>query len=84
MNSKSSEDWEKNFSLLNEILSKIKSYKQIEPIKLSKSKFTMNFEFLQFCYNLIVKTFGDSTIKYPAFDKRIEILKSQYGSKIIN
>ncbi len=77
------EDWERNFSILNEILSKTKSFKQIDPLKLSKSKFATNFEFLQFSYDLIFKNFGDSTISYPAFEKRIEILKNQYGSKIV-
>ena len=81
LNSKNMEDWEKNFSILNEILGKIKSYKTIDPSKMSKSKFTLNFEFLQFTYDLFAKSFGDPTIKYSAYEKRLEILKYQFGNK---
>jgi microtubule-associated protein, RP/EB family len=82
MNSKSMEDWEKNLSLVNDILLKIKSYKQIDSVKLSKCKFTPNFEFLQFVYDFLAKNFGDPLIRYSAYEKRLEILKYQYGSKM--
>ena len=81
LNSKNMEDWEKNFYILNEILGKIKSHKTIDPSKMSKSKFTQNFEFLQFVYDLFAKSFGDPTIKYSAYEKRLEILKFQFGNK---
>jgi hypothetical protein len=82
MNSKSMEDWEKNLALVNDILLKIKSYKQIDSVKLSKCKFTPNFEFLQFVYDFLAKNFGDPLIRYSAYEKRLEILKYQYGSKM--
>lgn len=82
MNSKSMEDWEKNLCLVNDILLKIKSYKQIDSVKLSKCKFTPNFEFLQFVYDFLAKNFGDPSIKYFAYEKRLEILKFQYGNKM--
>jgi len=91
VNSKNVEDWEKNFTLLNDILSKIKSFKRIDPSKLCMCKFTTNFEFLQFSYDLIIKNFGNDASmndaekqhgNYKAFEKRLEILKIQNGSKI--
>jgi hypothetical protein len=66
------------------MLIKIKSFKQIDASKLSKSKFTPNFEFLQFSYDLIIKNFGnDFSLKYSAYERRVEIVKSQNGSNII-
>jgi hypothetical protein len=82
LNSKNEEDWERNLSIVNELLLKIKSFKQIDPSKLCKSKFTPNFEFLQFIYDLIAKSFNDSTSKISAYEKRLEIVKSQNGNKI--
>jgi hypothetical protein len=79
VNSKNQEDWEKNFSLFNEGLSRIKSYKTIDPVKLSQGKFTQNFELLQFIYDFIAKTYNEPVKKYNAYEKRLEILKSQYG-----
>jgi hypothetical protein len=81
VNSKSPEDWEKNFYLLNEAFSKIKSYKIIDPTKLSQGKFTPNFELLQFIYDHLHKTCGDVNIKFNGYERRLEIVKSQYGSK---
>jgi hypothetical protein len=81
VNSKSQEDWEKNFYLLNEAFGRIKSYKTLDPIKLSKGKFTPNFELLQFIFDLVHKNCGDTSLKYNAYEKRIEIVKSQHGSK---
>jgi hypothetical protein len=85
VNSKNNEDWERNFTLVNEILLKIKSFKQIDPLKLTKNKFNVNFEFLQFVYDFILKQDSkqqniQSNIK--PYDKRLEILKAQHGSKI--
>ena len=48
LNSKEKEDWQRNWCLLNEMLSKQKSYKQVDPIKMSKGNFSSNFEFVQF------------------------------------
>jgi len=82
LNSKNPEDWEKNLGLVNELLLKAKSKKQIDPTKLSKSKFTQNFEFLQFLYDYFAKNFGEPLTRYQALEKRLEILKSQFGSKM--
>jgi hypothetical protein len=49
---------------------------------MSKAKFAQIFEFLQFVYDYIVKNCGDTGAKLSAYEKRVEILKSQYGSKI--
>ncbi len=83
MNSKNLEDWEKNFSIFNEGLGKIKSYKTIDPLKMSQSKFTQNFELLQFLYDFIAKTYNEPIKKYNAYERRLEIIKSQYGSNIV-
>jgi hypothetical protein len=83
VNSKSQEDWEKNFYLLNEAFGKIKSHKTVDPTKLSQGKFTHNFELLQFVFDYVCKNCGDASIKYKAYEKRLEIIKSQYGSKNI-
>ena len=78
MNSKNPEDWEDNFSYLNNALNKIKSNRSIDPPKLSKSFFSVNFELLQFLYDLIAKKFGDpSESTYKGYEKRIEIIKYQ-------
>jgi hypothetical protein len=82
VNSKNQEDWEKNFSLFNEGLGRIKSYKIIDPVKMSQAKFSQNFELLQFIYDFIAKTYNEPIRKYNAYEKRLEIIKSQYGSKI--
>jgi hypothetical protein len=47
---------------------------------MSKGKFTQNFEFLQFAYDYIAKNCGEQSAKYKAYDKRLEIIKSQFGS----
>ncbi len=83
MNCKSIEDCKKNFTLFNEGLGKIKSYKTIDPVKLAQGKFTPNFELLQFVYDFIAKTYNEPNKKYNAYQRRLEILKSQYGSKIV-
>ena len=70
--------------IVNDILSKLKSFKQIDPAKLSQCKFTHNFEFLQFIYDYIAKNCGEGTIRYSAYDKRLEIIKSQNSSKLKN
>lgn len=83
MNSKNSEDWEKNFGVLNETLTKIKSFKTIDPVKLSKCKFAPNFEFLQFVFDFIMKNFGETgNLKYQAYERRVEVAKSQFGNKV--
>lgn len=79
-NSKNQEDWEKNFQLLNEALQKIKSLKQIDPVKMVQSKFVTNFEFLQFLYDFIIKNNSNSSVKYNAFERRVEAIKHQTGS----
>lgn len=83
VNSKEKEDWQRNCSILNEMLSKLKSYKQVDPVKLSKGNFSINFEFVQFLYDYIVKTTGsDKPKKYNGLERRIEILKAQFGTKV--
>ena len=67
--------------ILNEGLQKIKSHKQIDPAKLSQNKFTTNFEFLQFLYDYVMKNNSNGSINYSAYDKRVEAIKKQYGSK---
>lgn len=85
MNSKNSEDWEENFYHLNVALGKVKSHRQLEPTKLSKATFTVNFEFLQFLFDLIAKNFGDPFIKgYKGYQKRIDVIKTQSGGIILN
>ena len=79
MNSKSIDDWEKNFQLFNEALGKVKSFKTIDPIKMTQGKFTTNFELLQFVYDFIVKT-CDNGVRLNAFERRLEIIKVQNGS----
>ena len=75
MSSKNPEDWEENFHYLNLVLGKIKSLRQIDPVKLSKSTFTVNFEFLQFLFDLIAKNFGDPFIStYNGYQKRLDII----------
>ena len=58
--------------------------KHIDPNKLSKGLFSTNLEFLQFLFDFIYKTFGGSIPKkkYRGLKRRIEILKSQQGTKI--
>ena len=80
VNSKQQEDWEKNFQVVNDGLQKIKSFKQIDPLKLSQNKFTTNFEFLQFLYDFIMKNNSNSNVNYSAYEKRIEAIKYLNGS----
>ena len=85
MNSKNAEDWEENFYCLNVALGKIKSHRQIEPAKLNKSTFAVNFEFLQFLFDIIAKNFEDPFITaYNGYQKRLDILKIQNGGKNIH
>lgn len=79
MNSKNIEDWEENFLIFNSALGKIKSHKQIDPYKLSKQTFSVNFEILQFLFDHLDKNFGDPLkySKYEGYNKRLEILKNQ-------
>jgi len=85
VNSKNSEDWEENFCQLNLALGKVKSHRQLDPAKLSKATFTINFEFLQFLFDLIAKNFGDPFIKgYKGYQKRIDVIKTQSGGKFSN
>ena len=79
MNSKNIDDWEKNFQLFNEALGKVKSYKTIDPIKMTQGKFTINFELLQFVYDYVVKS-CENGIRLNGFERRLEILKIQNGS----
>lgn len=82
MNSKNPEDWEENLYYLNVALGKIKSHRQIDPAKLNKSTFAVNFEFLQFLFDLIAKSFGDPFITgYSGYQKRLDVLKIQTGGK---
>ena len=82
-NSRNQEDYEKNLTYLNDGLNKIKTLKQIDPIKFAKGKFTTNFEFLQILYDHVSKCYGSVyNIKYNAYEKRVEALKHQFGSKI--
>ena len=87
-NSKQVEDWERNFIILNDSLQKIKSLKQVDPMKLTKNKFNINFEFLQFMYDFILKNFPNDNLniltKYNAFERRLEAIKNQYGKSFIN
>jgi hypothetical protein len=46
---------------------------------MSQGKFTINFELLQFIYDFIAKIFNDTMRQYNAYDKRLEILKNQFG-----
>ena len=85
LNSKEKEDWQRNWCLLNEMLSKQRSYKQVDPIKMSKGNFSSNFEFVQFLYDYIYKTFNSAQPKkYKGLQRRVEILRSQYGNRINN
>ena len=85
LNSKEKEDWQRNWCLLNEMLSKQKSYKQIDPIKMSKGNFSANFEFVQFLYDFVYKSFNSSVPKkYNGLKRRIDILRSQYGNRVNN
>lgn len=64
------------------MLAKQKSHKQVDPVKLAKSNFAINFEFIQFLYDYIAKTFNtDKAKKYNGLERRIEIIKSQSGTK---
>lgn len=82
MNSKNPDDWEENFFYLNAALGKIKSHRQIDPAKLCKAIFAVNFEFLQFLFDLIAKSFGDPFITgYNGYQKRLDIIKLQNGGK---
>ncbi len=78
MNSKNPDDWEENLNYLNVSLGKLKSHRKVEPAKLSKSTFTVNFEFLQFLFDLIAKSFVDPFITgYKGYEKRLDIIKLQ-------
>jgi len=80
VNSKNPEDWEENFYHLNLALGKIKSHRQIDPQKLTKATFSINFEFLQFIFDMIAKSFGDPFITgYNGYQKRLDIIKNQNG-----
>ena len=80
MNSKNPDDWEENFFYLNVALGKIKSHRQIDPAKLSKSTFSVNFEFLQFLFDLMAKNFGEPFMTgYNGYQRRFDILKFQNG-----
>ena len=73
----------KNFCLLNVLLGKVQCFKQLDPVKMSKGIFSPNFEFLQYIYDFIFKTFNKITTKkrYKGLKRRIEILKAQQGNK---
>ena len=75
---------QKNLCLLNSLLGKAGCIKHIDPNKLSKGLFSTNLEFLQFLFDFIYKTFGSSIPKkkYRGLKRRLEILKSQQGTKI--
>lgn len=83
MNSKNQEDWEENFSWFNLALGKIKSHKQIDPFKLSKQTFSVNFEILQFLFDHLDKNFGDPLAhRYEGYAKRVEIVRQQNGGNV--
>ena len=83
-NSKDKEDWQRNFCVLNSILQKLKSYKQIDPSKMSMGNFSQNFQFLQYLYEFISQNFKQLPKKYQGQKRRIEILKMQHGKKVLN
>ena len=83
-NSKDKEDWQRNFCVLNMILTKLKSYKQIDPYKMSTGNFSQNFQFLQYLYEFISQNFKQLPKKYQGQKRRIELLKMQYGKKVLN
>lgn len=69
--------------MFNSALGKIKTRKQIDPFKLSKQTFSVNFEMLQFLFDFLDKNVGDPlTFKYDGYEKRVEIIKQQNGGKI--
>jgi hypothetical protein len=51
---------------------------------MAQSKFITNFEFIQFLYDFIIKNNPNSSIKYSAFERRVEAIKHQNGSKDVN
>ena len=75
---------QKNLCLLNSLLGKAGSIKQIDPNKLSKGLFSLNLEFLQYLFDFIYKTFGAVVPKkrYRGLKRRIEIIKNQSGNKV--
>lgn len=81
VNSKNIEDWEKNLMLLNDATNKIKNFKPIDPLKMSKGKFNLNFEYLQFVYDFILKNFPEEQLpkKYNAFERRVSVFRSHLG-----
>ena len=87
LNSKEVEDYQKNFNLLNIMLGKQKSFKQVDPIKMTKFNFSSNFEFLQFLYDFINKVNSSNNNNnnngknYKGLKRRIEILKNQFGNR---
>ena len=83
LNSKDKEDWVRNWALLNVMLGRQKSLKTVDPIKLSKGNFSANFEFVQYLYDFIYKTFNTVKPKsYKGLKRRIDILKYQYGNRV--
>jgi len=90
LNSKEVEDYQKNFNLLNIMLGKQKSFKQVDPIKMTKFNFSANFEFLQFLYDFINKINSSNNNNnsnfnngknYKGLKRRMEILKNQFGNR---
>lgn len=67
---------------MNDQLLKLKTHKQVDPIKMSQGKFTINFEFIQFLYDYLNKKFNSTLPAYKAFEKRISILRQQNGKNI--
>ena len=78
-NSNKIEDWERNFITLNDFFKQVKCPKTVDYQNLAKGKFNINFEFLQYVYDFILKNFPNeiSNVKYHAYNRRIEALSSQ-------
>jgi hypothetical protein len=51
---------------------------------MAQGKFITNFEFIQFLYDFIIKNNPNSSVKYSAYERRVEAIKHQNGSKEIN
>ena len=76
LNSKDKKDWVRNWAFLNDMLGRRKSLKTVDFIKLSKDHFSANFEFVQYLYDFIYKTFN--TVKPRSNNREITNVPKEF------